>query len=180
MNRIIFVAASPLLIVGLLQPPPTMAQATPAAERHSASEADGTARHQHRRGPKKFMLANAQEASILLWKPDLSTVPLTIEHGSITLPFTGVDNYHALVVRKDWGHLQETLIRYEYLQGKPSGHSTSELTRADKSNFEIVPDPVPENTSTTVRRSAGAFCCASMEHQRPICRCAWRHRTEPN
>jgi hypothetical protein len=86
---------------------------------------------------------NAQDASIQLWKPDLSTLPLTARHGSVTLPFTGVDNYHALVVQKDWGNLQETLIRYVYMHGKPSGHSTRELTAAEKASFEIVPDPVP-------------------------------------
>lgn len=29
------------------------------------------------------------------------------------------------------------------MHGKPSGHSTSELTAAEKTAFEIVPDPVP-------------------------------------
>ena len=91
----------------------------------------------------KFALVNSEGASMQLWKPDLSTLPLTAEHGSITLPRTGVDNYHAVVVEKDWGYLKEALIRYHYMRGKPSGQSTSKLTAAEKTTFEIVPDPVP-------------------------------------
>jgi hypothetical protein len=89
------------------------------------------------------MLENAQGASITLWKPDLTTQPLNLSQGGITLPKTGMDNYHAVVAEKDWGNSKETVIRYEYLFGRPSKHSPSELAGAVKTDLEIVPAPIP-------------------------------------
>lgn len=89
------------------------------------------------------MIAGSEGAEIRLWRPDLRTLPLKVEHGSITIPKTGMDNYHAIVAEKDWGNLRETVIRYEYLRGKPSERSPSELTAAEKATFEIVPEPLP-------------------------------------
>ena len=136
-------AASMLLLVLLTQAPALLAQnaAGPGATTESNSAA-GQAQA-HRRGPQRFMLTNSEGAVIQLWQPDLSILPLTAGHGGITLPRTGVDNYHALVVERDWGDLKEALIHYVYMRGKPSGHSTSELTKAEKTTFEVVPNPVP-------------------------------------
>ncbi len=106
----------------------------PAAS-HSASG--------HRRGPKKITLTNMAGAKLTLWKPDLSTQPLELRDNSITIPSTGMDNYHAIVAEKEFGKQKKTFIRYEYLRGKPSGHSTRKLTSARKAEFEIVPQPVP-------------------------------------
>jgi hypothetical protein len=64
-------------------------------------------------------------------------------HGGITLPKTGMDNYHAVVVEKDWGNGKETVIRYEYMFGRPSKQSPSKLTGAVKTDLEIVPAPIP-------------------------------------
>ncbi|MES9906335.1 MAG: hypothetical protein ABW168_27095 [Sedimenticola sp.] len=98
---------------------------------------------QHRRGPKQFTFSNADGAVIQLWKPDLSTLPLEAKMGVITLPSTGVDNYHAVVAEIDWGYLKEAIIRYEYLRGKPSGESPTRLSAAVKTEFEVVPAPIP-------------------------------------
>jgi len=101
---------------------------------------------QHRRGPKRYALAGAEGATITLWKPDLTKIPLEqkhLMHGTITLPPTGLDNYHAIVAEKDWGNVKESVIRYEYLRGKPSKNSPTILSNAQKSTFEIVPDPIP-------------------------------------
>lgn len=99
--------------------------------------------HGGHRGEKQFMIENAQGAEITLWKPDLTTQSLQAHHGAVTLPKTGMDNYHALVVEKDWGTGKEALIRYEYRFGRPSKRSPSELTATDKTAFEIVPAPIP-------------------------------------
>jgi hypothetical protein len=101
---------------------------------------------QHRRGPKQYALAGADGATITLWKPDLTTMALEqkhLMHGTITLPSTGLDNYHAIVAEKDWGDSKEAVIRYEYLRGKPSKYSPTILSDAVKTRFEIVPDPIP-------------------------------------
>lgn len=97
----------------------------------------------HRRGPKQLMLSSAEGADITLWKPDLSTLPLKANMGTITIPSTGVDNYHAVVAEKDWGNLIEAVVRYEYLRGKPSGQSPTKLSGVQKTAFEVVPAPIP-------------------------------------
>jgi hypothetical protein len=98
--------------------------------------------HSHR-GDKRIFLENGDGATITLWKPDLSTQPLTLQHGSLSMPKTGMDNYHAIVAEKDWGDHKEVVIRYEYRHGRPSKQSPSRLTAQQKTEFEIVPDPIP-------------------------------------
>ena len=98
--------------------------------------------HDHR-AAKKLMLENAEGASVTLWKPDLSTQPLSFDQGGFTLPKTGMDNYHAVVAERTWGDTKESVIRYEYLFGRPSKHSPGELAGAVKTDLEIVPDPIP-------------------------------------
>ncbi|MEW8507871.1 MAG: hypothetical protein AB2598_14320 [Candidatus Thiodiazotropha sp.] len=98
--------------------------------------------HNHR-GEKRIILENGENASITLWKPDLSTQPLSLEHGGITLPNTGMDNYHVILAEKEWGDHKEAVIRYEYRHGPPSKQSPSRLAAEQKTEFEIVPDPIP-------------------------------------
>lgn len=98
---------------------------------------------QHHRGEKRINLENADGATITLWKPDLSTQPLSLNHGGVTIPMTGMDNYHAIVAEKDWGNHKEAVIRYEYRFGPPSKQSPSRLAGEQKTEFEIVPDPIP-------------------------------------
>lgn len=111
-------------------------------------KAENSQRHQHggRRGAKQIRLVGADGAKITVWKPDLSTIVLGkkhVMHGTITLPRTGVSNYHAIVAEKDWGDSKEAIVRYEYLRGKPSKNSPTILSAAQKTEFEIVPDPIP-------------------------------------
>jgi hypothetical protein len=98
---------------------------------------------QHRRQPKRLMLMFGEGAVARLWKPDLTKEPLDIEKGGITLPATGMGNYHALVVEQDWGNSKDFLIRYEYMRGKSGGYSPSKLANAEKATLEIIPDPIP-------------------------------------
>ncbi|RCX24724.1 hypothetical protein DFQ59_1169 [Thioalbus denitrificans] len=128
--------------VALAQPPAHGDAAAPAAET-GQKPAGGHAGHGGGRRAKMLMLANADGARITYWKPDLTRMELSAEHGHLTLPPTGMDNYHALVVEQDWGPEKDTLIRYEYSFGKPSGHSPAELTAAVKTELEVVPDPIP-------------------------------------
>jgi hypothetical protein len=119
-----------------------------AADENAGGKKTGQAKPQsqhmqHGRGPKKLMLAGAEGATIKLWKPDLTTLELEAKMGVIALPSTGVDNYHAVVAEKDWGDIKESVIRYEWMRGKPSGESPTKLTAAIKTAFEIVPDPIP-------------------------------------
>ncbi|MES9969788.1 MAG: hypothetical protein ABW092_07110 [Candidatus Thiodiazotropha sp.] len=113
-----------------------------SAAENGASSKSAQPAHHHR-GEKRINLENADGATITLWKPDLSTQPLSLEHGGITIPMTGMDNYHAIVAEKDWGDHKETVIRYEYRFGPPSKQSPSLLAGEQKTEFEIVPDPIP-------------------------------------
>jgi hypothetical protein len=126
---------------------PLLPAASPAAgaapEGKQPTEKQTSASHNNHRGPKQLMLENAEGAAITLWKPDLTTLPLKPAHGGVTLPKTGMDNYHAVVAEKDWGNSKETVIRYEYMFGRPSKHSPSELAGAVKTELEIVPAPIP-------------------------------------
>ena len=97
----------------------------------------------HHRGEKMVTVSLDDSSEAMLWKPDLSTIPLSIQGGKIKLPRTGVDNYHAIVAKQQLGNTEKVVIRYVYKHGKPSGHSTSELTKANKADLEVVPDPVP-------------------------------------
>ena len=131
----------PLLILSLASiPATTLAEEAKVVAEEKPQQQTG---HSGHRGPKQLMLENAQGAEITLWKPDLTTEQLQPHHGAVTMPKTGMDNYHVLVVEKDWGDSKETLIRYEYMFGRPSKRSPSELTGAHKTDFEIVPAPVP-------------------------------------
>ena len=82
-------------------------------------------------------------SAVTVWQPDLVTRKVDAQHGHVVIPKSGMDNYHAVVAEKDSGKVKQAIIRYEYQRGKPSGHSTTELTAIQKTDFEIVPDPVP-------------------------------------
>ncbi|MCG7990367.1 MAG: hypothetical protein JAY99_05685 [Candidatus Thiodiazotropha lotti] len=95
------------------------------------------------RGAKTIHIDNLDGATITYIKPDLSSQSITPVMGRITMPVSGVDNYHALVVEKDWGDHKEVIIRYQYMFGRPSKQNPVRLTAAEKSEFEIVPNPLP-------------------------------------
>jgi len=73
------------------------------------------------------------------------------------LPPTGVDNYHAVVVERDWGDSVDAIVRYEYMRGKPSGESPRKLTSAVKTPVEMVPDPLPREHHRYYSRAEAAF-----------------------
>ncbi|MCW8908611.1 MAG: DUF4198 domain-containing protein [Sedimenticola sp.] len=142
MKRALLHILLPLSSAILALAPATLpAQSADGSAKAAAKQAG--AHQQHRRGPKQLTLANADGALVTLWKPDLDTRVLQPEMGVITIPPTGMDNYHAVIVERDWGDSKEAIIRYEYMRGKPSGESPSRLASAIKTELEIVPDPIP-------------------------------------
>jgi hypothetical protein len=129
-----------LLVLPLPSATTVATEAKPTAEHPKESQTQSV--HNHR-GPKQLMLENAEGAAITLWKPDLTTQRLKPVDSGITIPKTGMNNYHAVVVEKDWGNSKETVIRYEYMFGRPSKQSPSKLAGAAKTDLEIVPAPIP-------------------------------------
>ena len=113
----------------------------PPSMHFRAQQANGV--HHHPRGPTPLVLAGASGAVLELWRPDLGTELLRPDDGRITVPRTGMDNYHALVARQERGGVMETAVRYVYQFDKPSGRSPVEILGAEKAALEIVPDPLP-------------------------------------
>ncbi|PIQ29929.1 MAG: hypothetical protein COW62_14220 [Zetaproteobacteria bacterium CG17_big_fil_post_rev_8_21_14_2_50_50_13] len=91
---------------------------------------------------KAFVLVDGEGANLTLINPKLLEKPLASEGSSVTLKATGMGNYHALLARRSQAGLQESAIRYHYMNGKPSGTSPSLLIAHEKSALEIVPDPL--------------------------------------
>lgn len=96
-----------------------------------------------RRGPKLLTLNGFENSRLTLITPTLEQRELSSEQGRIRLKPTGMDNYHVLVASRRHNDVEEAAIRYVYLHGKPSGHSPTELTALQKTDFEIVPSPLP-------------------------------------
>ena len=101
----------------------------------------------HRGAPKPISLNLNGDVSAVLWKPDLSFVSVDVVNKQVSLPKSDTDNYHALIATSNYNNVKSTVIRYIYRHGKPSGHSTSELTKINKTDLEITPDPVPREHS---------------------------------
>jgi hypothetical protein len=68
---------------------------------------------------------------------------LTLEDGLVTLPRTGVDNYHALVVNQTHENSVNSSVRYIYNYGRPSKTSPTKITEMKKSDLEIAPVLLP-------------------------------------
>lgn len=111
--------------------------------RHGAPAESGG--HGGHRGPKLIKFATSGFQDIQLWRPDLTSdsIPAPDYVTPIKLPKTGQNGYHTLIATRRESHKQTAEIHYRYANGKPTGHSPSELLAINKTDFEIVPDPVP-------------------------------------
>jgi len=96
-----------------------------------------------RGGGKKLALVNGEGAVVKFWAPDLNRQEIVLEGDGFTIPKPAVDNYHAVVAERQQGNLKQAAIRYEYMRGRPSSESPSKLAGAQKTEFEIVPNPIP-------------------------------------
>lgn len=75
--------------------------------------------------------------------PTLETKQLHVENGLITLPKTGMDNYHALVITQRGDKTVNSSVRYVYGHGKPSKTSPTKITQFQKTTLEIEPILLP-------------------------------------
>lgn len=133
-----------LLFASLLQADGFINWQPPVAKaKKSAGQAHGG--HGGRKA-KKIQLNNtdsaaASEAFYIL--PTLEKRPLTLEHGLVSLPKTGMSNYHALVVTQTDTKRVNSSVRYIYGHGRPSKTSPTKITQMKKSELEIAPAPLP-------------------------------------
>ncbi|MCW8826138.1 MAG: DUF4198 domain-containing protein, partial [Gammaproteobacteria bacterium] len=106
-------------------------------------QAQGHNSHNRRRGKTLFLHDSAGAKQWMITSTlERRDLELADSSGKLEVPSTGVDNYHALVATRQEDMLHESALRYEYLRGKPSGHSPSELLESSKLPLEIVPDPM--------------------------------------
>ena len=98
------------------------------------------------RKAKQLQLHNSNPAAATQVYYLMSTLEkrdLTLEDDLVTLPRTGVDNYHALVVNQAHENSVSSSIRYIYNYGRPSKTSPTKITQIHKSELEIQPAPLP-------------------------------------
>ncbi|MCV6590985.1 MAG: hypothetical protein OIF57_18485 [Marinobacterium sp.] len=141
-------ATSPLAVAqGLSWAAQPAAPAGHGVHQHGAAESQAQPAPPaagHRRG-KTFVLNGdlSAEVKVQLYRPDFDTTVQTLQGSQLKLKPSGVGNYHALVAHQQGEGFEHTAVRYVYLNGKPSGHSPSELLAQPLSRLEIVPAPLP-------------------------------------
>ncbi len=120
--------------------PATLAPLRVAGGDQRAANAGGHGGHGG--GAETLQLLESDGARVELWMPDLKRDAVIVAGDTLTLPWTGWGNYHAVVAQRDSAALHESAIRYAYLHGEPSGRSPSELLAVSKLPLEIVPSPL--------------------------------------
>ncbi|MFC1684429.1 hypothetical protein ACFL0R_03030 [Pseudomonadota bacterium] len=115
----------------------------PGQQAQGKAQPQQQAQPRRRGGGKKLQLVNGEGAVVKFWAPDLNSQEIVLEGDRFTIPKPAVDNYHAVVAERQQGNLKQAAIRYEYMRSRPSSESPSKLAGAQKTEFEIVPDPIP-------------------------------------
>ncbi len=92
-----------------------------------------------------MQLNGADEATqIRMVMPTLVQRPLVSDsEGKVSVPSSGLDNYHLLKAVRRSPEVVETALRYRYFNGKPSGYSPQMLLDAQQAQLEIIPAPLP-------------------------------------
>jgi len=75
--------------------------------------------------------------------PTLEKHELALADGLVSLPRTGMANYHALVINQTDTNSVKSSVRYIYGHGRPSKISPTKITQMKKSELEIAPAPLP-------------------------------------
>jgi hypothetical protein len=87
------------------------------------------------RKSKQFQINNfdpAAHTELHYLMPTLEKRELIIEDGLISLPRTGMENYHALVVNQTQENSISSSVRYIYSRGRPSKVSPTKITQLQK------------------------------------------------
>lgn len=98
------------------------------------------------RKAKQFEVNNCDHNAIseaYYLMPTLEKKPLIPEHGLVSIPRTGMDNYHALVINQKKDKSVNSSVRYIYSRGRPSKVSPTKITQIQKSELEIAPILLP-------------------------------------
>ncbi|MDA7818470.1 hypothetical protein N9A28_09800 [Sulfurimonas sp.] len=99
-----------------------------------------------KRKAKQLQLNNYDphsELEIFYIKPTLEKIELKLENSLVSLPRTGMENYHALVVNQTKDKSINSSVFYKYSRGRPSKVSPTKITQLQKSDLEIAPILLP-------------------------------------
>jgi hypothetical protein len=99
--------------------------------------------HQHHGRAKQVLSINAGDAMLWFYTPDLQRQAIQAREGQVSLRPTGKNNYHLYLAERHQGRRHEVALFYKHMNGKPTGHSPTELVGLQKTDFEIVPAPLP-------------------------------------
>lgn len=89
--------------------------------------------------------------------PALEKRELTLKDGLISLPRTGMENYHALVANQTKENVIKSSVRYIYSRGRPSKISPTKITQFQKSELEIAPILLPKEHNNYKGSESYAF-----------------------
>jgi len=98
------------------------------------------------RKAKQLQLRNSNPnatSEVFYIMPTLEKHKLSLTDGLVSLPRTGMANYHALVVNQTDANSIKSSVRYIYGHGRPSKTSPTKITQIKKSELEIAPSPLP-------------------------------------
>jgi len=124
---------------GFINWQPPVVKAKPAAQQ-------GHSGHGGRKA-KQFQINNydpAASTEVYYLMPTLEKRELIIDNGLISLPRTGMENYHALFIQQTQAQNVSSSVRYIYSRGRPSKVSPTKITQLQKSDLEIAPVLLPK------------------------------------
>lgn len=124
---------------GFINWQPPVVKAKPAGKQEHAGHGG--------RKAQQFQINNfdpAASTELYYLMPTLEKRELIIEDGLISLPRTGMENYHALVINQTQANRVSSSVRYIYSRGRPSKVSPTKITQSQKSELEIAPILLPK------------------------------------
>ena len=102
------------------------------------------------RKAKQFQINNFDPlayTSVFYFLPTLEKRELNLENSRISIPRTGMENYHALVATQIAQNSIDSTVRYIYSRGRPSKVSPTKITQFEKTRLEIEPILLPKEHS---------------------------------
>lgn len=100
-----------------------------------------------KRKAKRFQIHNFDtlaSTSVFYFLPTLEKRELNLENLHISIPRTGMENYHALVAIQTSQNSINSTVRYIYSRGRPSKVSPTKITQFEKVQLEIEPILLPK------------------------------------
>jgi len=96
-----------------------------------------------RRRPQVWDISYLNGANVTMWRADLTVESLQPTDGQVTIPRTGLGGFHVFLAEAEKPSKTVAAIRYHYANGKPVDARPRDLIAINKTDLEVVPDPLP-------------------------------------